>query len=134
MRRGMLALIAILAVLGWTGRGAIAQSDGIGPNAVGEPVTIYNAAGDEVAKITVTEVLDPFEDYEEFSPPAEGQRFVLVAVTVENTGDAPFDVESYYFNVLDSFGRATSYTFVLRTQESMDEYPDLASGPIDPGD
>lgn len=134
MRRGMLALIAILAVLGWTGRGVIAQGDGVGANQVGQPVTIYNAAGDEVAEITVTEVIDPFEDYEEFSPPTEGQRYLLVAVTVENTGDAPFDMESYYLYLLDSLGRATSPTFALRTQDSMDEYPDLVTGPIDSGD
>src|SRR5688572_5935934 len=92
MRRVMLVLAVMMAILGLAGNGRVAaQEGGFGTNPIGEPVPIYNVDGDEVAQVTVDEVIDPFEDFEEFSEPAEGERFVLAAITVENTGERPYE-------------------------------------------
>ena len=126
MRRAMRVIAVMLAITGLAGNGLVeAQEGGFGTNPIGEPVSIFNVDGDEVAQVTVEEVIDPFEDWEEFGEPAEGERFVLAAITVENTGERPYEFSQYDFYLLDSLGRAGSANFVSRSEDSIDEYPDL---------
>ena len=135
MRRVMLVIAVMMAIIGLAGNGrVVAQEGGFGTNPIGEPVPIYNVDGDEVAEVTVEEVIDPFEDYEEFGEPAEDERFVLAEITVENSGDRPFEFNLYNFYVVDSLGRATSSAFVSRTEESIEEYPDLESTNMNQGE
>ncbi len=135
MRRAMLIIAVMMALVGLAGNGkVVAQEGGFGANPIGEPVPIYNVDGDEVAQVTVDEVIDPFEDYEDFGAPAEGERFVLAAITVENTGERPYEFAQFDFYLLDSFGRAAFANFVSRTADSIVEYPDLESSNMNPGE
>lgn len=135
MRHAMLIVAVVVALAGLAGSGRVAAQDGgFATNPVGEPVTIYNVDGDPVAEVTAEEVIDPFEDYEEFGEPADDERFVLAAITVENTGDRPFEFSPYDFFLLDSLGRASPSTFVSRTDDSIDEYPDLESTNMNSGE
>lgn len=135
MRRALLVIAVLLAITGLAGNGRVAaQEGGFGTNPIGEPVPIYNVDGDEVAQVTVDAVIDPFEDYEEFGEPAEGERFVLAAITVENTGERPYEFSHYDFYLIDSLGRAGSANFVSRSEDSIDEYPDLESTNMNGGE
>src|SRR5665811_766101 len=55
----------------------------VGSTQVGEPVTIYNADGIAAAQVTVAEVIDPFEDWEQYLAPQVGQRYVVVTLRIE---------------------------------------------------
>lgn len=141
MRRGVLALVTImvLALVGFGGLGARAQAlaqDGaaFGSNQIGDTVTVVNAEGDPIAEVSVTEVIDPFEDYDEFSAPLEDERFVLAVIEIENTGERPFEFSHYDFYILDSLGRASSSNFSSRTEDSIEEYPDLVSTDMNAGE
>ena len=79
-------------------------------------------------------MIDPFEDYEEFGEPADSERFVLAAITVENTGERPYEFSQYDFYLLDSLGRAGSANFVSRSEDSIEEYPDLESTNMNGGE
>jgi len=141
MRRGVSAVVTImaLALVGFGGLGGRAQAfaqddDAFGSNQIGDTVTVFNAEGDPIAEVTVTEVIDPFEDYEEFSAPLEDERFVLALIEIENTGERPFEFSHYDFYVLDSLGRAASANFSSRTEDSIEEYPDLVSTDMNAGE
>ncbi len=143
MRRGVSTLVTIvamtLALAGFGGLAgparAVAQDDaGFGANQIGDTVDIANAEGGKVAEVTVTDVIDPFEDYAEFSGPGETERFLLALIEIENTGERPFEFSQYDFYVLDSLGRAFSVTFSSRTEESIAEFPDLVSTDMNAGE
>lgn len=51
---------------------------------LGDIVTASDVEGNDYAAISVTEYVDRFEDYDEFSAPERGQRVVAVTVEVEN--------------------------------------------------
>jgi hypothetical protein len=106
----------------------------IGSNPVGEPVVIYNSLGEEAAQITVIEVIDPFEDWAEYYDPQVGERYVVVSVQVENTGDRPFEFGTFDFSILDSVGRLHNYGFFVRSDASTVQLPDLEDASMLPGE
>ncbi len=88
-------VLALIAGLVFAGFGAhVLAAQNAAPPAQDLPdVVIYVDAGrQEIARAQVDDLIDPFEDASDATP-ADGARFVLVTITVQNTGDAvlPFE-------------------------------------------
>jgi Domain of unknown function (DUF4352) len=102
------------------------------PPAPGETVAIVDSEGGS-GSVTVTEVVDPFEDLDPSqTAPADG-RFVMVTLAYENTSDGRFFVEPYGLLLRDANGNLWSATSVTRLEES-ELIPDITSAQLAPGD
>lgn len=100
--------------------------------AVGATVPVMANDGSEHAQITVREIQDPFEGYDASSPPERGNHFVLLTVSIENTGIRPMRVDPNAFQLLDSDGFLTRPSFVSRGEDPL---LDLAyTDPFPPGE
>lgn len=94
--------------------------------AVGDTVSYVDENGDEIATVTVDEVIDPFEDYDpDFGEPERGYRFVGLRVTIENTGSGTLELQSFDFSVQDDQGFLLGTAFVSRTDEQDEADPQL---------
>jgi hypothetical protein len=111
------------AALAWRTRPATAQ-DGTpevgcaGDPAVGDTVEVIGPDGEPVINLTITELIDPFEEYDPRGAPARGQRFAVVQLDVEAVGPRPFSLDAYAFSLQDSDGfvaRPTSLTLPAET-------------------
>ena len=71
---------------------------------VGDAVAYLGADGSELGRLTVTRVFDPFDNFDPASPPPAGQRYVLVALTVENTGQQPLPFDPFALFLRDANG------------------------------
>lgn len=135
MRRSTVILVACLLIASFgmvAGQGAPSQP--VGMNPVGQPMPIYNFEGAEVARVTVTEVIDPFEDWAEYYDPAVDERYVVVATQIENTGERPFEFATFDFQLLDSLGRLYSGGYFERSPESLVALPELEVASMLPGE
>lgn len=136
MQRGVM-LIAVLLVAGLVGTSVSAEEradKAVGANPIGKPVTIYSASGEQAAQITVKEVVDPFEDWSEYADPQRGERYVLLTVEIRVTGERPFEFEEFSFYLLDSIGHLYSLGYLLRSDQSMVDNPDLEGSNLLPGE
>ncbi|HEV2529153.1 MAG TPA: DUF4352 domain-containing protein [Thermomicrobiales bacterium] len=108
----------------------LADVSGSASPAVGETVTAYNAEGEEMAAVTVTDYVDPFEEYGEFSAPARGERVIAVTVEVENLlANDGFDFDSYDFSIQTTEGLLVSTSFVTPAEDSgIEEFEDVRLG------
>ena len=102
------------------------------PPALGEPVSIVDSEGGS-GSVTVSEVVDPFEDVDPSQTPPEGGRFVMVTLVYENTSDDRFFVEPYGLLLRDANGNLWSATSVTRLEET-ELVPDITSAQLAPGD
>jgi hypothetical protein len=102
------------------------------PPALGESVSIVDSEGGS-GSVTVSEVVDPFEDVDPSQTPPEGGRFVMVTLVYENTSDGRFFVEPYGLLLRDANGDLWSATSVTRLEET-ELVPDLTSAQLAPGD
>src|SRR5688572_753081 len=131
MRLKVIAILALLALIGAGGSRALASVNG---PAQGEPASVVNFDGDELATITVTDIQDPFEEYSEFSEPEEGTRFVMAQLEVENTGERPFEFSEYDVYVRDTLGRTYGSTFISPEEGFEEENPPLEGSNMGSGD
>jgi hypothetical protein len=83
--------------------------------------------------VTVTEVVDPFEDVDPSQGAPEDGRFVMVTLVYENTSDGRFFVEPYGLLLRDENGNLWSSTSVTRVEET-ELVPDITSAQLAPGD
>jgi len=118
----LFAILALLALVGAGGGRALASVSG---PAQGEPQAIVDLEGKEIAALAVTDLVDPFEEYSEFTEPDEGTRFVLVTVEVENTGERPFEFSPYDIFLRDTLGRTYGSTFISVEDDFEEENPTL---------
>jgi hypothetical protein len=102
------------------------------PPALGESVAIVDSEGGN-GSVTVSEVVDPFEDVDPGQTPPEGGRFVMVTLVYENSSDGRFFVEPYGLLLHDEDGDLWSATSVTRLEES-ELVPDITSAQLAPGD
>ena len=102
------------------------------PPALGETVSIVDSEGG-TGSVTVTEVVDPFEDVDPSQTPPEDGRFVMVTLVYENTSDGRFFVEPYGLLLRDENGNLWSATSVTRLEET-ELVPDITSAQLAPGD
>lgn len=140
VRRIAVLLFALLALSSGPVAFAARAQDGspvaggtVGP-AVGTAVSWVGNEGTELAKVTVTDIADPFKDYDRSSPPERGYHFVLITVTVDNTGTAPVTVDPFAFDLVDADGFVAHSTGLYRSADATAANPDLQSGDVAPGD
>ena len=99
---------------------------------LGDAVTIPDSEGGSGA-VTVSEVVDPFEDVDPGQVPPEGTRFVLATLVYENPGTGRFFIEPYGLLLRDANGNLWSATSVSRPDESA-IVPDIENAQLAPGD
>jgi hypothetical protein len=134
MRLRFIAILALLALVGAAGLGGGRALASVNGPEQGEPASVLNFDGDELATITVTDVQDPFEEYSEFSEPEEGTRFVMAQVEVENTGERPFEFSEYDVYVRDTLGRTYGSTFISPEEGFEEDNPPLEGSNMGSGD
>lgn len=105
------------------------------PVALGDPVTLYTSDYAEEATVTTEDVVDNFDDLAKGAKPQSGLKFVGVTVTFENTGEEAFTPipGSVFLGTTDGIFWAPE-TSIDRSADAIDETPDLANDPVDPGD
>jgi hypothetical protein len=96
------------------------------------PVPYLDAQGIELGSIIIREIADPFTGFDPASPPAEGQRYVLLTATFEAAEDQSFPTDPYQVQLLDTNGVLYYPTWVPRPAE--DALPDLQSQNLAPYD
>ncbi len=99
--------------------------------AQGTPVHVRGNDGSDVADVTVTTITDPFTDYDAGSPPQRGNHYVLVTLTITNTGVRPLEVNPGAYYLVDADGFLMRSTSVYRDTSLL---PDLQYGELAPGD
>jgi hypothetical protein len=99
--------------------------------AQGTPVHVRGNDGSDVADVTVDKVTDPFTDYDASSPLRRGNHYVLVTLTITNTGVRPLEVSPGAFYLVDTDGFLMRSTSVYRDTSLL---PDLQNGELAPGD
>src|SRR5215207_1901674 len=137
MRTRILTCVVVLTLIAiglGRGMGSLAQEGEDGPPAVGSPVAIIGVEGTEVAQITVTEVEDPYEDFDPGSPPDTSYHYVLVHLEVENTGVRPYLANAYGVSLQDADGFLYLQSYLFRTEEQIADDPDFPNEEIAPGD
>ena len=141
-----LAAIALAFVLTiGTASGAFAQSDatpGAGTPASGTPtangdlaqigddVPIYDPeSGDEIASITVNDVTDPFEDYDDYSAPDRGTKDIAVEYTITNeVANDSLDSPAYNLSLGTAEGLLLTSAYVGLPDDS--DVTELSTDPI----
>lgn len=107
-RRAMLAQAAGLtaaAGLGLAGVNRALAQQGTPAAAGGDAVEFKNVEGVVIATLAVNSVTDPFSGYNPAYPPPRGNRFILVSVSIENSGQANFvfDPGTIFIQDVDNF-------------------------------
>ena len=100
-----------------------------GPS-VGDEVTYVDTEGAE-GLVTVREFEDPFEDYPEDRDPEDEARYVLLTVSVENSGDTALDASPGQVTLRDADGFLWGNATVPRED---DAFPELSSHTLAPDD
>ncbi|MDQ2682637.1 MAG: DUF4352 domain-containing protein, partial [Chloroflexota bacterium] len=105
------------------------------PVAEGDEVSLNNADYEEEAVFIAEEVVDEYDDLNEDVVLNEGFKFVGVTVTIENTGEEDFvpEPEFIFLATTDGIFWAQDASLV-RSDDAIDEVPDLTDDPIAPGD
>jgi hypothetical protein len=130
----LLSWALLAALLALVAPGAAAAQETVSAPALGEAIPYIGTEGDVLALMTVDQVVDPFREYSRDGPPGRGFHFVLVSVTVENTGIQPFAFNAASVRLQDSDGFLYSSGYVTRTPESLAAAPDFPYGDIAPGE
>ncbi len=99
------------------------------PVPIGTPVSIMDTTGAEAAQVTVNGVTDPFTGYDSFSAPSRGSRYIMLDVSVTNTGAGVLSVSPSDFWVVDSDGFVLSSTYTSRTDQTLPDFDYLDLNP-----
>jgi hypothetical protein len=91
--------------------------------APGQPASIAGPSGKEIEQVTVSDLTDPFQDYDPNSAPERGNHFVALTLTVKNTSPRPMAVDPSAVFLLDSEGFLYRSGNVYRANEASP--PDL---------
>ena len=126
LRRGLAPLVALVIVGALSlGLASVHAAQDATPRAggasddptLGDVVTYIGSNGQELGTVTIDEIADPFEEYDPSFPPDRGSRFVLVTLTIENTGSRPLPVQSFDFILQDVEGFTYTPSQVYREGE-----------------
>lgn len=130
--RGVVAVFLVVALA--AGLRSPAQAQSGGAPAVGTAVPFVGTEGGVLAEITVESVEDPFQDYDPSAAPQRAYHFILLTITVENTGNRPFAFDPNAVALQDSEGFLTRPIYLPRSETSMTALPDYPTGEISAGD
>lgn len=101
----------------------------------GEAIEVLDDRGNPILSITVNEVINPWEDFSEYSKPERGFYYMALNVTVENIGDDEQEFSDFDFMVRDEFGFLYGTTFASIDEESESaDIGELEGDDIDAGD
>lgn len=101
--------------------------------ASGSTVSVIGPEGTEIGQVTVTRLDNPFEAYDPGTPPHRGNHFVLVTVSVRNTGNRSLTVDPSQVFLQDADGFLYSSTTVRRSDQATAAEPDLTRQDVAPG-
>src|SRR5262245_8192232 len=129
MIRGVwiVALALLIAVAGGASLAAAQDAQ----TGVGTPVTYVDPDGVTRGTVTISEVADPFEDFEPTRPPEAGTKYVLLTVVFEAAADQTFEVQPWQVVTQDTNGFLYAYGFVPRPADAV--IPDLQGQTMAPG-
>ncbi len=96
------------------------------------PIPYLDAEGNQLGTILIREIADPFTGFDPASPPAEGQRYVMLTATFEAAEDQSFPADPYQVQLLDANGSLYYSAWVPRPPE--DKLPDLQGQTLAPFD
>ena len=113
---------------------AAAQTATPAPDDATEAFRFLDAEGVEQATISVSEVVDPYQEFVAGSEPAPGARYVALTVVFENTGVDAFEARPDHFVLQDASGYMWTQTTIQRDAEATIVVPNLQSLQIAPGD
>ncbi len=130
--RGCIAVFLVVAMAAGLRGPTLAQSDG--SPSVGTAVPFVGTEGGTLAEITVESVEDPFQDYDPSAAPQRAYHFVLLTITVENTGNRPFPFDPNAVALQDGEGFLARPIYLPRSESSMAAVPDYPTGEIPAGD
>ena len=106
----------------------VAQEAGSG-NGTAVPVT--DDEGVAVGTITVTNVVDPFTEFDPAYPPEEGGRYVVVNVAFEADTGNRFDIAPYTIVLQDDAGFLWNQASMVLAEDAL--VPELSSQTLGPG-
>lgn len=94
--RLLLSLLAVLVLLALPAAGALTQeatpAGGEPPSGnrsnpeLGDPVTYITESGSEVARLELTDVVLPWNEFSEYYTPDQGSQYIAFLIDVENRG------------------------------------------------
>lgn len=133
--------IAVVGLISAANRPATAQDASPPAGEAPEPVPYVDADERELALLDVSEVVDPFDDAPAGAEAEAGERRVLVAVAVENTGDDPLPLNPATILLRDTAGFLYGVDPDLQGELESASDPDadpigpaLEEGDVAPGD
>src|SRR5688500_3366440 len=97
----------------------------------GDAVPVADEAGAAVGSITVTEVVDPFVDFDPAYPPEEGGRYVAVNVAFDADAGNRFDIAPYAIVLQDDAGFLWNQASMVLAEDAL--IPELSSQDLGPG-
>jgi hypothetical protein len=101
----------------------------------GDTITVVDERGNPILEITVNEVVNPWEDFSDFSTPERGFYFLALNVTVENISDDEQEFSDFDFMVRDEFGFLYGTTFASIDEDSPSaDIGELEGDDMDAGD
>ena len=100
----------------------------------GDTVDYISSSSQPLATFTVEEVVSPLKDYDPSYAPERGFEYAGVVVTVENTGDAPLQVDPYSFYLVDAQSFIFNNASTVRTEEAEADVPTLQSAELPAGE
>lgn len=130
-RRSMVTTLALAATLALPGGHALGQP-AAGAPALGDPVAYIGPEGDQLAMVTIEEVVEPFRLYDPSSAPDRGTHYVLVTLSIENTSPRPLAVDPSTYALQDAGGFLSTAESVTLAVDAGDLVP-IAYGTLDPG-
>lgn len=139
VRHGLATMLVIGGLVGGlmgatavTALGQSGQSDGV--PGIGDVVPFVGTEGSTLAEITIDAVEDPFQDYDPSVTPERAYRFVLLTITVTNTGNRPFAFDPNAIAVQDGEGFLARPLYLPRAEASLAALPDYPAGEVPPGE
>ena len=129
-----IVVVVLVAAMAVSLRGPAWAQNGGGSPSIGTAVPFVGLEGGTLAEITIETVEDPFQDYDPNSVPQRAFHFVVLTISVENTGNRPFPFDPNAVAIQDGQGFLTRPIYLPRTEASMAALPDYLPGEIAPGD
>ncbi len=98
---------------------------------VGAAVPVSDEEGVAIGSIAVTEVVDPFTEFDPAYPPEAGARYVAVNVAIDADAGQRFDISPYAIVLQDDQGFLWNQSSLVLPDEAL--VPELSSQTLAPG-
>jgi hypothetical protein len=98
--------MVVLVLLGLIAQGALAARARplVRQDNAGAAVPYVGPAGEELALFTVEQIVEPFGDYDPGAPPARGNHYALVLLSIENRAPRPLAIDPATILLQDTDG------------------------------